>query len=77
MAPSEPRSVYLLPLNDDGSPDVPGTHAYIRLPPPTQPPYYIRFSIEGTSSICRQGTFNVNIPAPGDEFERTKFRQYK
>jgi glycogen debranching enzyme len=76
-APSDPASqtVYLLPLTDTGAPDVPGT--YIYLPPPTQPAYSVRFQIQGTSSICRQGSLWVNIPSKGERFERSKYREYK
>jgi glycogen debranching enzyme len=69
------RQVYLLPLTDDGAPEIPG--GYIYLPAPTNPPYYLRFAIEGTSSICRQGSLWVNIPDAGEPFERSKFREYK
>lgn len=69
------RVVYLLPLTDQGSPDVPGT--YIYLPPPTSPAYSICFQIQGTSSICREGSLWVNIPAKGDKFERSNYREYK
>ena len=69
------REIYLLPLTDDGSPDVPG--GYIYLPAPKSPAYILRFAIEGTSSICRQGSLWVNIPAEGEEFDRHKFREYK
>jgi glycogen debranching enzyme len=69
------RKVYLLPLTDNGAPDIPG--GYIYLPAPTNPPYNLRFAIEGASSICRQGSLWVNIPAEGQEFERTKFREFK
>ena len=70
--------VYLLPLKDDGAPDIPGKHSYIYLPPPSGvQPYSIRFSIEGTSSICRKGTLWTNIPTQGEEFERSKFRHFK
>lgn len=70
-----PQAVYLLPLTDSGAPDVPGT--YIYLPPPTEPPYCVRFQIQGTSSICSQGSLWVNIPAEGDEFERSQYREFK
>jgi glycogen debranching enzyme len=69
------RLVYLLPLTDYGAPDVP--NEYIYLPAPTEPPYYLRFAIEGTSSICRQGSLWVNIPALGEQFERSRYREYK
>ncbi|EHY51845.1 Glycogen debranching enzyme [Exophiala dermatitidis] len=69
------RQVYFLPLTDAGAPDVP--HEYIYLPAPTDPAYYLRFAIEGTSSICRQGSLWVNIPEPGQAFDRNHFREYK
>ncbi|EOD49282.1 putative glycogen debranching enzyme protein [Neofusicoccum parvum UCRNP2] len=69
------NTVYLLPLTDGGAPDVPGT--YIYLPPPTSPAYTIRFAIEGTSSICREGSLWVNIPAEGEQFQRDRFREFK
>ncbi|KAF2456675.1 hypothetical protein BDY21DRAFT_345776 [Lineolata rhizophorae] len=73
---SEPsRAVYLLPLTDDGAPDVPGR--YIYLPPPSEPAYVVRFAIEGTSSICREGSLWVNIPAEGKEFRRDQYREFK
>lgn len=68
------RQVYLLPLTDDGAPDIPG--GYIYLPPPTTPAYVLRFVIEGTSSICREGSLWTNIPEAGVEFDRSKFRQF-
>ena len=70
-----PQTVYLLPLTDAGAPDVPGT--YIYLPPPTEPAYCVRFQIEGTSSICREGSLWVNITAKGEKFQRTQYREYK
>ncbi|KAI1007537.1 Glycogen debranching enzyme [Podosphaera aphanis] len=69
------KEVYLLPLNDDGSPDVPG--GYIYLTPKSNDPIIVRFAIEGTSSICRQGCLWVNIPDKGQEFQRDKFKQFK
>lgn len=76
MAPStSSRDVYLLPLTDEGAPDVPGT--YIYLPPPTNPPYVVRFSISGTSSISRKGSLWTNIPAEGEVFEREKYKEHR
>lgn len=77
MAPqiATSREVYLLPLNDDGSPDVPG--GYICLSPKSTAPIIVRFAIEGTSSICRQGSLWVNINKDGEEFRRDKFRELK
>ncbi|KZF26819.1 glycoside hydrolase family 133 protein [Xylona heveae TC161] len=69
------REVYLLPLTDNGSPDVPG--GYIYLPPPTDPPYFVRFAIGGASSICREGSLWVNIPTTANGFKRDKFREFK
>lgn len=72
---SDRKVVYLLPLTDYGCPDVAGT--YIYLPPPTEPAYSICFQIQGTSSICRKGSLWVNIPAKGEKFDRSKYREYK
>ena len=69
------QEVYHLPLNDDGAPDV--SRQYIYLKAPTNPPYLLRFAIEGTSSICRQGSLWVNIPEPGKPFHRDLFRRYE
>ncbi|KAI3559250.1 glycogen debranching enzyme [Colletotrichum abscissum] len=69
------NEVYLLPLNDDGSPQVAGE--YIYLAPKTNDPVTIRFAIEGTSSICRHGSLWVNIPEQGAEFHRDQFREFK
>lgn len=72
---AESRQVYLLPLKDDGSPDIPGR--YINLPPPTAPPYVLRFLIEGTSLICHEGSLWVNIPESDNGFDRQKFRRFR
>lgn len=72
---AESRQVYLLPLKDDGSPDIPG--GYINLPPPTAPAYVLRFIIEGTSPICCEGSLWVNIPEEGSDFDRQKFRNFR
>ncbi|KAL8777489.1 MAG: hypothetical protein Q9194_002526 [Teloschistes cf. exilis] len=69
------QEVYYLPLNDAGHPDVPG--GYIYLPPPTNPPYLVRFAIEGTSSICREGSLWVNVPRAGEKFNRHAFHEFK
>lgn len=69
------QDVYLLPLRDDGSPDIAGD--YIYLPPCTHPNYKIRFQIEGTSSVCRQGSLWVNIPTKDQPFDRQKYHEYK
>ncbi|KAJ5115314.1 hypothetical protein NUU61_001073 [Penicillium alfredii] len=69
------RQIYLLPLKDDGSPDVPG--GYIYLPPPKPVAHVLRFIIEGTSSICRQGSLWVNIPEEGKPFDRHAFREFR
>jgi glycogen debranching enzyme len=70
-----PTNVYLLPLTDGGAPDVPG--GYVYLPPPCEPNYILRFVIEGTSSICREGTLWVNIPGKGETFQRSNYKAYK
>lgn len=77
MAPKlqHTQVVYLLPIKDDGSPDVPGEYLY--LPPPTTQPYKIRFQIEGTSSVCRQGSLWCNIPTKGKKFDRKSYNEYK
>jgi hypothetical protein len=67
--------IYLLSLNDAGGPDVAGS-GYINLPAP-RTPYSLRIAIEGTSSICREGSLWINIPEEGAPFERTKFREFK
>ncbi|KAK1143430.1 bifunctional 4-alpha-glucanotransferase/amylo-alpha-1,6-glucosidase [Aspergillus melleus] len=72
---SSPQQVYLLPLKDDGAPDVPG--GYIYLPPPTNPPYLLRFVIEGSSSICRDGLLWVNVPVTGKSFDRSVFQSFR
>ena len=74
-APTHP--VYLLPLNDQGAPDIPSEHNYIYLPPPSSPPYVVRFSVEGTSAICRKGSLWTNMPAHGEPFDRSRFREFK
>ncbi|KGQ01116.1 glycogen debranching enzyme [Paracoccidioides lutzii Pb01] len=68
------HEVYILPLTDDGAPDV--AHGYVSLPHPTDPPYILRFVIEGSSAVCRQGRLWVNIPHLGARFEREFFREY-
>lgn len=69
------RAIYLLPLRDNGAPDIAGE--YIYLPPCTKPNYKIRFQIQGTSSVCRQGSLWVNIPAKGKAFDRHTYHEYK
>lgn len=68
------REVFLLQLNDDGSPNVAGE--YIYLAPKSKDPVTVRFVIEGASSICRHGSLWVNIPDKGQEFRRDKFREF-
>ncbi|KAL8719888.1 MAG: hypothetical protein Q9225_003166 [Loekoesia sp. 1 TL-2023] len=69
------QEIYYLPLNDAGHPDVPGR--YIYLPPPTEPAYIVRFAIEGTSSICREGSLWFNVPRKGEKFNRHAFHEYR
>ena len=73
--PPTSQEVYLLQLTDSGAPAVPNEYTY--LPPPTDPPYFLRFEIEGTSSICRQGSLWVNIPKSGKPFRRHEYQEYK
>ena len=72
-----PGQVYLLPLTDDGSPDLP--RGYVYLPPPTSPRYYLlRFVLEGSSAICNKGTLWVNIPGDGKAaFNPAAFRGFE
>ena len=69
------QEVYLLPLDDNGVPQVPRQYIYLKAP--TSPAYIVRFEIEGTSSICREGSLWVNIPEAGKPFHREVFRSYK
>ena len=69
------HEIYYLPLDDDGAPGVLG--GYIYLPPPSEPAYTLRFAIEGTSSICREGSLWTNIPRHGEKFRRHSFHEYK
>ncbi|PGH34345.1 glycogen debranching enzyme [[Emmonsia] crescens] len=73
--PPQKREVYLLPLTDKGGPNIP--REFIYLPTPTDPPYTLRFVIEGSSPICRRGSLWVNIPKEGKRFERDVFTEYK
>ena len=68
------KEVYLLRLTDLGAPDV--QNEYIYLPCPRDPPFYVRFEIEGTSSICRQGTLHTNIPQNGRGFRRHQLQKF-
>lgn len=79
MAPAQINNptVYLLPLRDDGSPDLPGDRPYMYLPEVTNPHYCVRFEIEGTSSICREGSLWVNLPGKGEKFDRKSFKEYQ
>lgn len=69
------QTIYLLPLTDGGAPDIPGS--YIYLPPPSDPSYIVRFAIEGTSSVCREGSLWINVPVRGERFQRDSFREFK
>lgn len=69
------NEVYLLRLNDDGSPQVPGE--YIYLAPSAADVVTLRFAIEGTSSICRHGSLWVNVPEKGQPFRRDSFREFE
>ncbi|KAI1436687.1 glycoside hydrolase family 133 protein, partial [Xylaria sp. CBS 124048] len=71
------NEVYLLPLKDDGAPDIAGGYDYVYLSPATDDPITIRFVIDGTSSICQNGSLWVSIPSKGSEFYRDRFTEYK
>ncbi|PGH05318.1 glycogen debranching enzyme [Blastomyces parvus] len=72
---SQSRVVYLLPLTDSGAPVV--AREFINLPPPSDPPYILRFVIDGSSPICNRGSLWVNVPKEGNRFERDLFTEYK
>jgi glycogen debranching enzyme len=74
MPTTRTQNVYILPLTDGGAPDVPG--GYIYLPAPSSP-YILRFQIEGTSSICREGSLWVNVPGKDQPFVRKNFKEHK
>ncbi|KAI5295265.1 hypothetical protein KEM52_001875 [Ascosphaera acerosa] len=74
-APSPSKIVYLLPLTDDGAPDVP--KGYVYLPAPIEPAYTLRFVIQGTSRICRHGSLWENSVALGETYDRARFREHK
>lgn len=69
------HEVYLLPVNDNGSPQV--ENEYIYLQPQPNDPVIVRFVIDGASPLCRNGSLFVNIPDKGQPFDRAKYRQYK
>ena len=66
--------VYILYLNDDGSPKVP--RDYVHIDPQSNDGFILRFSIEGTSPICRHGSLWINVPEEGVGFERDQYREY-
>lgn len=66
--------VHLLHLNDDGSPKVPRSYVYID--PQSDEGFTLRFSIEGTSPICRHGSLWINVPAEGAGFKREEYREF-
>ena len=68
------NEVYILYLNDDGSPKVPREYVYID--PQSDGGFTLRFSIEGTSPICRHGSLWINVPEEGVGFERNEYREY-
>ena len=67
-------TVYLLPLTDSGAPDVPDKYIYL---PPTDPAYTLRFEIDGTSPVTRQGSLWVNVPKEGSAFDRHTYQEFK
>lgn len=54
------KQTYIVPLTHDGAPALPRDYVY--LPPPTDPPYVLRFVVDGSAPICRDGRLWVNIP---------------
>ena len=66
--------VYILYLNDDGSPKV--HREYVYIDPQSNEGFTLRFSIEGTSSICRHGSLWINVPEEGVGFKRDQYREY-
>ena len=57
-------------LDDVGAPALDGQ--YIKLPAPYEP-YTLRFQIDETAVIARQGTFYTNYPEPGKDFVRSRY----
>ncbi|SPN96615.1 probable 4-alpha-glucanotransferase / amylo-1,6-glucosidase (glycogen-debranching enzyme) [Cephalotrichum gorgonifer] len=68
------NEVYLLHLNDDGSPRV--HRSYVYIDPQSDDGFDLRFSIEGTSPICRHGSLWINIPEKGAVFKRDEYREH-
>ena len=71
------NEVYLVPLNDDGSPQTAPGPSYMYIEFKSDDPVTLRFCIEGTSGICRHGSLWVNVPEEGNEFQRESFREFK
>ena len=71
------NEVYLVPLNDDGSPQIESGSKYMYIEFSSDNPITLRFCIEGTSGICRHGSLWVNVPEQGTDFQRESFREFK
>ena len=65
MDNSQSKQIYTLSLSHDGSPAVP--RGYVYLPPPTDPPYVLRFVVDGSAPICQDGKLWVKMPLDGTE----------
>ncbi|KAJ5020339.1 glycoside hydrolase family 13 protein [Bipolaris maydis] len=69
------RVVYLLPLTDYGHTR---RSRHVHLPAPRQPIPHTRFaSNSGYQLNMSEGSLWVNIPAKGDKFKRSNYREYK
>jgi glycogen debranching enzyme len=78
MATTEPvasNEVYLLHLNDDGSPRV--SRNYICIDPQSDDGFTLRLSIEGTSPICRDGSLWINVPEHDGVFNRDEYKEHR
>ncbi|RKP10033.1 glucanotransferase domain of glycogen debranching enzyme-domain-containing protein [Thamnocephalis sphaerospora] len=64
-----PIKVYVARLNQDGSPAL----QYIRLPPPSEEGYILRFELPLGSDVGSHAALCTNYPADGDVFSRDQF----
>ena len=65
--------VFTLPLSESGEPIPSGQGQLIKLPPPSDNPYILRFVIFSASEIVNKGIIHCNVPPPGVEFNRFKY----
>lgn len=68
--------VYALPLSEVGEPIPTGKGQFIKLPPPADTPYILRFVIFSASEVVNKGVLHCNVPPPGVEFQRLKYYTY-